>query len=490
LGVGKIGFNTLAASAIDFSIGDVYAGDSENLNVISSLSADNPLLSGTYDVLTVPEGTSPLLGKASALPSINDTSATGAAYNLAGTVATYGALDMRGLSRPTTGQDIGNYEVEVASAGNRPLRRTEVGVVAATYPNSIQVNSITQGVAFSQQLSASFGTGTLSWSAIGILPPGISLTSGGFLSGTSTTSGSYPVIIRVTDANGSYAETNLTLTVISLLSNNANLANLVLSSASNSLSLSPTFNSNTVNYTATVSNLVSIQVTPTVSDSNATVKVNGTTVSSGTASGAIRLRQNHADVEAGFAKVGKRDPGELGCASEAELQCAVRVEQSRRGPASSARLIPRLLEHLGADAGALQGAQVFDEHLADKVIHLVLDAFGQQSVGIDLDGAAAAIERTNPNHGVPHDLVEDAGHGQAALLAHNLLATTKSQLRVDEHERGIPRWCRVHDDHAFVDIHLSGCETDAIVGIHRLDHVVDQLTDAVVYNAHRFGNRV
>ncbi|NCX47803.1 MAG: hypothetical protein EBW82_04165, partial [Verrucomicrobia bacterium] len=74
---------------------------------------------------------------------------------------------MRGLSRPTTGRDIGNYEVEVTGAGNRPLRRAEVGVVAATYPNVIQINSITQGVAFSQQLSASFGTGTLSWSVTG-----------------------------------------------------------------------------------------------------------------------------------------------------------------------------------------------------------------------------------------------------------------------------------------------------------------------------------
>jgi hypothetical protein len=93
LNIGKIGFSTASTTAIDFSFGDIYAADSENtsLNVISSLSADNPLLSGTYDVLTVPAGTSPLLGKASALPSINDTSSTGATYNLAGTVATLNA---------------------------------------------------------------------------------------------------------------------------------------------------------------------------------------------------------------------------------------------------------------------------------------------------------------------------------------------------------------------------------------------------------------
>jgi hyaluronate lyase len=287
LNIGKIGFSTASTGTINFSIDDILAGDANN--TISSASGDNPLMSGTYDVLTVPAANSPLLGKASALPIINDTSATGSTYNLAGTVATYGALDMRGLSRPTTGRDIGSYEAEVTGTGNRPLRRTEVGIVAATYPTAIQGNSITQGVAFSQQLSA-FGTAPYTWSYVGTLPPGINLTSGGLLSGTPTSSGNYTATLRVTDSYGSYAETNLTLTVISLLSNNANLANLVLSSASNSISLSPTFNSNTVSYTATVSNAASIQVTPTVAQSNATVKVNGTNVASGTASGAIRLQ--------------------------------------------------------------------------------------------------------------------------------------------------------------------------------------------------------
>jgi len=218
LDIGKIAFLTGSTGQADFSVDDIFAGDVDN--TISSASKDNPLLSGTYDVLTVPAGNSPLLGRASALPAVNDTSAsvssTGTPFDLAGTVATYGALDMRGFSRPSAGRDIGNYEVEVVGAGNRPLRRAEVGVVAATYPNAIQVNSITQGVAFSQQLTASFGTAPVVWSYVGTLPPGISLTSGGLLSGTSTstTGGTYPVVIRLTDANGSYAETSLSLVVV------------------------------------------------------------------------------------------------------------------------------------------------------------------------------------------------------------------------------------------------------------------------------------
>ncbi|MFC4303699.1 cadherin-like beta sandwich domain-containing protein, partial [Cohnella boryungensis] len=77
-----------------------------------------------------------------------------------------------------------------------------------------------------------------------------------------------------------------TLTVTRELSSNANLSGLTLSSGS----LSPSFASGTLNYTASVANGVSsITVTPTTSENNATVKVNGTPVTSGSASGTIGL---------------------------------------------------------------------------------------------------------------------------------------------------------------------------------------------------------
>ena len=54
--------------------------------------------------------------------------------------------------------------------------------------------------------------------------------------------------------------------------------------------LSPTFASGTTSYTASVANAVtSMTVTPTVNESHATIKVNGTTVVSGQASGSINL---------------------------------------------------------------------------------------------------------------------------------------------------------------------------------------------------------
>ena len=67
---------------------------------------------------------------------------------------------------------------------------------------------------------------------------------------------------------------------------NADLSNLAVSSGT----LSPVFAAGTVSYTAAVGNAVtSITVTPTVADATATVKVNGTAVTSGSASGGISL---------------------------------------------------------------------------------------------------------------------------------------------------------------------------------------------------------
>jgi hypothetical protein len=70
------------------------------------------------------------------------------------------------------------------------------------------------------------------------------------------------------------------------LSTNAVLNNLVLSAGT----LGPDFASNTVSYTTTVSNEVSsLTATATLAQTNAVLKVNGTTVASGVASSEISL---------------------------------------------------------------------------------------------------------------------------------------------------------------------------------------------------------
>ncbi|MEI6395913.1 MAG: cadherin-like beta sandwich domain-containing protein, partial [Verrucomicrobiota bacterium] len=69
-------------------------------------------------------------------------------------------------------------------------------------------------------------------------------------------------------------------------STNTALASLALSAGT----LTPAFAGNTVSYTATVSNATaSLTVTPTAAQTNATITVNGSTVASGSPSGAITL---------------------------------------------------------------------------------------------------------------------------------------------------------------------------------------------------------
>ena len=70
------------------------------------------------------------------------------------------------------------------------------------------------------------------------------------------------------------------------LSNNANLASFALSSGT----LSPVFAPDTIAYTANVTyNVTSLTITPTVAQANATIKINNTTIASGSASGALSL---------------------------------------------------------------------------------------------------------------------------------------------------------------------------------------------------------
>jgi hypothetical protein len=79
---------------------------------------------------------------------------------------------------------------------------------------------------------------------------------------------------------------NFSIAATGLISSDAALSNLALSSGT----LTPTFASGTTSYTASVaSNVSSINVTPTANESHASITVNGIAVASGSASSAIAL---------------------------------------------------------------------------------------------------------------------------------------------------------------------------------------------------------
>ena len=102
-----------------------------NSNTITLVT--NPLLTGNYDAIYVPASNSPVIGMGYAIPPANDTSSEAKNHDLAGSVANFGSIDMRGLARPASGQELGDYQGSALGTGARPLHRYEVGIVTSTY---------------------------------------------------------------------------------------------------------------------------------------------------------------------------------------------------------------------------------------------------------------------------------------------------------------------------------------------------------------------
>ncbi len=87
---------------------------------------------------------------------------------------------------------------------------TTTGGVTVTNPGS---KTGTVGTATSQQMTASGGTGTYSWSASG-LPAGLSINaSSGLISGTPSTAGTYTVTVTATDTASASGNTSFTWTI-------------------------------------------------------------------------------------------------------------------------------------------------------------------------------------------------------------------------------------------------------------------------------------
>ena len=155
----------------------------------------------------------------------------------------------------------------------------------------------------------------------------------------SLNTGNNNISILVTAANLTDTKT-YTVTVNKAASTNANLSNLVPSRGS----LSPAFNSATTSYTASVANAVSsITFTPTAEDSGATIKVNGTPVTSGQQSGSINLN------------VGTNTVNVVVTAEDSTTTKTYAVTVTRAAPSSNANL-SNLVPSVGALSPAFNSA--------------------------------------------------------------------------------------------------------------------------------------
>ena len=116
---------------------------------------------------------------------------------------------------------------------------------------------------------------------------GTAVTSGTVSSPIALSVGPNTITTVVTAQDGTTTKT-YTITVTRAASAIATLSSLKLSSGT----LTPVFASATLSYTASVSNAVAtVTITPATTDTNATIKVNGTSLSSGIASGSIALAE-------------------------------------------------------------------------------------------------------------------------------------------------------------------------------------------------------
>src|SRR4051812_15299626 len=129
------------------------------------------------------------------------------------------------------------------------------------------------------------------------------------------------------------------------------------------------------------------------------------------------------------------------------------------------------LADLAANEIALQGAHVVDIQGAVEVIRLVLEGSGQQTVCGQLEPLAFGVLRTNCRLVRPGDLLAKPWDGEAPFLA-GLRSFAADNLGIDHDEPGRGVFARrgVDDGDAPADADLRRGESDALRGVHRLEH--------------------
>lgn len=277
-----------------YTINVTRAAASNNTN-LSGLTPSSGTLSPTFD----PSTTSYSASVANATTSITvtpTTSSTNATVTVNGTTVTSGSAS------GSIALAVGNNTISVVVTA-QDGSTTKTYTLIVTRAAAASTDATLSGLAVSQgTLSPTFASGTTSYSvnvvssvtSINITPTVNQANATVTVNGTTTTSGSAQTIplavgsntiqVVVTAQDGSMK--TYTITVIRDASTNATLSALTISAGT----LSPTFSSNTVNYSSNVSNsTTSITITPTSADSTATITVNGTAMTSGSSSSSIPL---------------------------------------------------------------------------------------------------------------------------------------------------------------------------------------------------------
>jgi gliding motility-associated-like protein len=189
-----------------------------------------------------------------------------------------------------TAQDgtLSTYTIDVIKAA--PVASTDANLTALAVSTGTLTPAFAQGtlaytVSVPNATTSIAVTPTSSEAHATITVNGTTVASGAASAGIPLNAGANVITTIITAEDGTTNKT-YTITVTRAPSANNNLANISLSTGT----LSPAFAQATTTYTASVGNAItSVQLTPTTAVNTATVKVNGVTVASGSASTAIPL---------------------------------------------------------------------------------------------------------------------------------------------------------------------------------------------------------
>ena len=115
---------------------------------------------------------------------------------------------------------------------------------------------------------------------------------------------------------------------------------------------------------------------------------------------------------------------------------------------------------------------MFDENFSLEVIHFVLDANGEQPVGIELKRFALSVQCPHRDVLSTFHFFKNTRYRQTAFLAVRG-ATAGDYFRVDEDLKLVVRLRNVDNNDALMDVDLGSCQADSRRGVHGIRHIFD-----------------
>ena len=178
-----------------------------------------------------------------------------------------------------------DYTVNVTRGPSPAANLSSLKISRGTLTPAFNSGVISYTASVANGVTSMTVTPTATYTGTTITVNGVTVASGSASSALPLNIGANVITTKATASDGITTKT-YTLTVTRAGGVNANLSSLKVSRGE----LSPVFNVSTTSYTANVVNgVTNMTVTPTAADPDATIKVNGMAVTSGSPSGAIAL---------------------------------------------------------------------------------------------------------------------------------------------------------------------------------------------------------